>query len=57
MLVILLQPVIFMLRAVLEILHLIVQKLTTIFINIKEDSYKEGGELLALFFLVQVDYF
>jgi hypothetical protein len=45
-----------MLRAVLEILHLVVQKLTIIFINIKDDSYK-GGDILALFFLVQVDCF
>jgi hypothetical protein len=46
-----------MLRAVLEILHLVVQKLTIIFINIKDDSYKGGGDILALFFLVQVDCF
>jgi len=51
-----LQPVISKLQAVLEILHLIVQKQKAIFINIKEDYYKEGDSL-SLFFLVQVDYF
>jgi len=51
-----LQPVISKLQAVLEILHLIVQKQKTIFINIKEDYYKEGDSL-SLFFLVRVDYF